>query len=224
MNFPMLQPILALMLTVAAIVGAFMLPRATGADALNNRMAFGGLAVAASFTIALLAPEPVGLFYKAAVTLGLVLVLAATLLLVSRFLPAYAGHAHLLWAYLLYFVGFASLTRFPIPSLAVLLLLAGWAIAYFQFSPYVREQWGAVVAYAVILGLATWQALELVVAQPTAYWSWAALAGMLVLVGTHTVQAVDQFRRPLKAAPWTVVSFLLGQCIIAWSVWGYVQL
>jgi hypothetical protein len=217
----MLQLIIALALTMAAVAGGLLLLRATGADEMSNRMAYGALAVIASFTIALLAPEPVGLFYKAAITLGLVVALPATILHVSRFLPAYAAHAHLLLVYLLYFVGFASLTRFPIPSLAVLLPLAGWAIAYFQFSPYLREQWGAVVAYAVILGLAAWQALELVVAQPTAYWSWAALAGMAVLVGTHAVQAVDQFRRPLKAAPWTLVSFFLGQCIIAWSVWGY---
>jgi uncharacterized membrane protein YhhN len=177
--------------------------------------------MAAAMVVALLAPEPVGLIYKGGIVLGLVVATVAVVLLLSRFLPDYAAHGHLMFVYLLYFVAFASRTSFPLPSLWALLIVAGWAAAYFQFTPYLRELWGAVIAYGLALGLAAWQAIELVVQQPEAPWAWVALAGMLLIVAVHAVQAIDQFRTPIRVASLAVPALVLAHCAVAWSVWRF---
>ncbi|HXF63164.1 MAG TPA: lysoplasmalogenase family protein [Caldilineaceae bacterium] len=211
----------ALILTGVAVVCAAMLYRAHRAGANKQLLSFGALAMALILLVALLAPQPVGLFYKAAILLGLIIATLATALLLSRFLPDYAAHAHFLLVYLFYFAAFASRTRFPLPSLAVLLVIVGWAIAYFQFTPVLRDEWGAATAYAVALGISAWQALELVVLQPGALWSWLALAGMALIVAVHSVQAVDRFRRPFQVASLAPVALILAHGAVAWSVWAF---
>lgn len=212
---------IALGLTVAVLAAAVLFARPPAAsDTANKSLAYALAAAAGSFLIALIAPEPVSAFYKGAILLGLLITLVATGLLFSRFLPDYAAHAHLLWVYLIYFAGFTAHTRLQIPVLWVLLVVAAAAILYWQLSRYLAEAWGAAMAYGLILALAVWQALELVAQNGAAPWAWAALAGIILAITAHTLQAIQRYRHPLTHLPVAQIAFLLAQTAMAWSVWG----
>ncbi len=211
----------ALALTVAALAALVLLvrgPQPPGHE--DNSLIYALAAVAVSFLIALIAPQPVSAFYKGAILLGLTFTLIATGLLFSRFLPDYAAHAHLLWVYMIYFLAFTAHTRLQLPTPWALFVIAALGLLYWQLSRHLREVWGAIVAYAVILALVAWQVLELVVQNGAALWTWAALAGIALAAAAHTLQAVQQYRRPLTSLPVAQIVFLLAQTALAWSVWG----
>jgi hypothetical protein len=94
------------------------------------------------------------------------------------------------------------------------------AAAYLLVGGRLAEQWGAIMAYGLILALAAWQTVELVILHPGAAWAWAALVGMALLAAAHTLQAVAHFRTPLRLAPYLPAVLLLAHGAIAWSVWG----
>lgn len=208
-------------LTVAALVALvlFVRPPQT-TEAADNSLPYALGVVAAGFLIALIAPEPVSPFYKGTILLGLILTLVAAGLSFSRFLPDYAAHAHLIWVYLIYLVGFTAHTRWQLPTPWALLIVVGLGVLYWQLSRYLREVWWAVLIYALILALTGWQALELVVQNGAAAWTWAALAGILLAVSAHTLQAIHRYRPLTTRLPVAQIAFLLAQTALGWSVWG----
>jgi hypothetical protein len=215
-----MQLYIALALTVAALAAWFMALRLP-ADA--PRMKILGLSVApvaAAWLVALLTPASGNLLYKGAVALGLLLALLALALRQSNFLPSYAAQAHLLITYALYALAFSSQTSgWPTP-LAILVVAAA-GLLYYWLYPSLAELWSSVAVYALLLFLATWQALELAVQQPSAWLSWAALVGMLLATAATLLEAQARFRafRPAWATA-AIPVFIIAQLAIAWSVWG----
>jgi uncharacterized membrane protein YhhN len=176
--------------------------------------------LAAAWLVALLTPASEHLFYKAAVVLGLLLALIALLMRVSSFLPIYAAHAHLLLTYMLYAYAFASQTS-GWPTLWAILLVITGGLLYYWLYPSLYELWSSAAIYGLLIFLATWQALELAVQQPTSWMGWAALAGMVLVTIATLLEAQARFR-PLRPR-WATAAlplFLLAQLAIAWSVWG----
>lgn len=220
----------AVVLTVAALAALVLFvrppqtdqtaPATQTAEAATNSLPYALGVVVASFLIALIAPEPVSPFYKGAILLGMVLTLIAAGLSFSRFLPDYAAHAHLIWVYWIYFLAFTAHTRWQLPTPWALLILVGLGILYWQLGRALREVWWAVLIYALILALTGWQALELVVQNGAVVWTWAALAGIVLAAGAHTLQAIHSYRRPLTGLPVAQIAFLLAQTALGWSVWG----
>jgi uncharacterized membrane protein YhhN len=215
-----MQIYFAIALTIAALVGWGMGVRA-GTSAPRSQILLYNLAsLAAAWLVALLTPANDNLFYKGAVVLGMLLALLAVALRASQFLPSYAAHAHLVLTYILYAYAFSSQTSgWPTPFV-ILLLAIGGAIYYWLY-PNLIELWSSVVGYALFIFLATWQALELLVQQPSAWMGRAALAGMLLITVAIVLEAQARFR-PFRPA-WATASlpvFVLAQLAIAWSVWG----
>jgi hypothetical protein len=210
----------ALALTAAALAAALFLlwPQPAPATA-GKSLQYALAAVTLSFLVALLAPEPASAYYKGSILLGLLITLLATVILFSRFLPDYAAHAHLLWVYLIYFTAFSAHTRLQLPVLWVLLIIAAAGVLYWQLSRFLAEVWGAIMAYGLILALAAWQVLELVAQNSAAPWTWAALAGIVLAISAHTLEAIQRYRHPLTHLPVAQVTFLLAQTALAWSVW-----
>jgi len=215
-----MQLYFALALTVAALVAWFMALRL---PAHAPRMKILGLSLAplaAAWLVALLTPAADNLLYKGAVVLGLLLTLLALALRQSNFLPSYAAHAHLLITYALYALAFSAQTSgWPTPLALILIAAAG--LLYYWLYPSLSELWSSVAVYALLLFLATWQALELAVQQPGAWIGWAALTGMLLATIATLLEAQARFRafRPTWATA-AVPLFLIAQLAIAWSVWG----
>jgi hypothetical protein len=215
-----MQIYIAFALTVVALVAwlmAFWLPANRPR---TQKLALSLAPLAAAWLVALLTPASGNLLAKGAVVLGLLLALLALLLRQSKFLPDYAVHAHLLLTYALYALAFSAQTSgWPTPFAPLLVAAAG--LLYIWLYPALFELWSAVALYALLLFLASWQALELAVQQPSDWMSWAAFAGMFLAVVATLLEAQARFRafRPTWAAAALPV-FLLSQLAIAWSVWG----
>ena len=216
----MISLILALVVTAAALAGLvqwFRLP--PDADP-SRRSGYSVGAVAGAWLIALLAPVPVGVGYKAALIFGLTLTLLALALQQTDFLPDYVGHAHLLWAYLVYAYGFASLTMWtwPSPWLFVPVVIA--AVVYWQLYAGLRELWETILLYTILLTAVAWQALNWTIQAPATPAAWIALVAVLLIAAAHTIQAFTRFRGLSPRS--TEVAFallLLAQLPLAWSAW-----
>jgi uncharacterized membrane protein YhhN len=170
--------------------------------------------------VALLVPLPVGMVYKGAILLGLLLSLLADLLRLVGGTPPVVGAALALHAYLLYCWAFASQTAWRIPTPWVLLLLIYGGLYYRQMAPYLRELKSSILVYMVIIGWMSWQALELGM-QTGAIWGLLAVLAALLFVIADSLRAIDAWRRPL--ARWALVSpaaYVLAQWLVAASVWG----
>jgi uncharacterized membrane protein YhhN len=215
-----MQVYIAWALTVVALVAwlmAFWLPVERPR---SQKLALCLAPLAAAWLVALLPPASGNLLYKGAVVLGLLLALLAVLLDQSKFLPGYVAHAHLLLTYALYALAFSAQTSgWPTPFALILPAVAG--LLYTWLYPTLFELWSAVALYALLLLLASWQALELAVQQPSGWMGWVAFAGMLLAVVATLLEAQARFRalRPTWAAAALPV-FLLAHLAIAWSVWG----
>lgn len=211
-----MQFYIALVLTVGALA-AWVLSLRTNAA---NRLALTVAPLVVAWLIALLTPPSDHLFYKAAIVFGLLLAIIGIALYQSRFLPVYVAHAHLLLTYTLYAYAFASQTSgWPTPFALILLVVA--AGIYYWLYPTLAELWPSIAVYALVLLLATWQALELAVQQPTSWMGWVAFGGMILAVVAALLEAQARFR-PLRSA-WGSASlpvFLLAQLCIAWSIWA----
>ncbi len=215
-----MQLYIAVALTVAAVVAWVMAVRVPASTPPMQTLGLNLAPLAAAWLVALLTPASDNLFYKAAVVLGMLLALLAIAFRGSRLLPGYAAHAHLLLTYALYALAFGSQTSgWPTPLAIILVVAAG--LLYYWLYPALAELWSSVAIYALLIFLATWQALELAVQQPNSWMGWAALAGMLLATMAILLEAQARFR-PLRPT-WAVASlpvFLLAQLAIAWSVWG----
>ncbi len=178
--------------------------------------------------IALLAPVYASFFYKGAVALALLLLLVGRLLaLVPGTPPVVAAGTHLLVYFLLWlaFAVGAGRMLWSLPALAGLLPLAaaagvGWSLRTPLEAKRLPELKGSVLLYTLNAGLAVATAAALAAVQPAA-WSLAALAGVLLFALADLLQALDAWRRPVRALwSWVWLCMLTAALLLAWSVWG----
>lgn len=216
----MISLAVAVAATVAAVVCLALWLRAPQ-EAASQRAGYCAGVVGAAFLVALLSPAPVGQGYKAALIFGLVLTLLALPLLQSRVLPDGAGHAHLVWAYIVYAYGFASLTVWTWPSPWLLLPVAGAAMLYWRLFERLRDLWETIALYALVLVVVAWQALIWVLQAPAALPAWLGLGAVILIAAAHSVQAFARFRGlPTRLAAVAFPVLLAAQLLLAWSVWA----
>lgn len=211
--------IIAAIVSFAALAAWVFWVRQPPDAPLDKRMGLGLALPAAAWLTAMLAPAPVSLYQKGAVVLGLILAFLALSLRLSKFLPNYAAHAHLLLTYALYATAFAAVTvGWPTPWAMIVVLSAVGLMAWLW--PRLAELRESVLIYAGILLLGIWQAFELASQQPAAPAAWAGLLGMLLICAAAFLEAQARFRPtqpPLTAAVLPVLT--LGHLAVAWSVW-----
>jgi len=207
-------------LSVAALVTWVVVLRSPARFSRMQLLAYHIAPLAAVWLVALLTPAHDVIFYKGAVLVGIVLATIGFALHDSEFLPSYVLHSFLMVTYTLYAYAFSSQTS-GWPTLWVLLLVAMAGALYYWLYPTLHELWISVAVYAFFIFLATWQALELAVQQPSSWMGWAALVGMLLAIAATLLEAQSRFLRfrPSWAAA-SLPIFFLAQLAIAWSVWG----
>jgi hypothetical protein len=217
----MLSLVAALIASVAAIV-CLILWLGLPPDAAMPRAGYCAGFVAAALLVALLSPAPPGLNYKAALLFGLILTLLALPLTQSRQLPDYVGHGHLLWAYIIYAYGLASLTAWTWPTPWLLLPLAAAAALYWRLFRHLADLWESILLYTGILVIAIGQAIVWVTQAAAAPQAWLALAALLVIAAAHTTQAFARFRHlPTRLAATAFPVLLAGQLLLSWSAWTW---
>jgi len=178
------------------------------------------LTIAIIWLIALIVPAPVSIYYKAAIMLGLLLMLLGSAFHLLPGVPLVVNKAYWLLAAALFMTAFAALhpAKLPTPWLLLLLLYAGgiaWLLA-----PRVAELQISLLVYGIVLLLMTWQALEVLVVAGQ-WWALLPFLGALCLVIADSIQALDRFYRVLPAAKLlTPAVLLLGQLLLALSIWG----
>lgn len=170
--------------------------------------------------IALIAPAPVSVYYKAAILLGLLLTLLGNAFALLPGTPPVVQKAHWLLAIVLFTTAFAALhpAKWPTPWLLLLLLYGGgiaWLIA-----PRLAELQITLLIYGILLLLMGWQALEAVVTVDQ-LWGLLPFFGALCFLIADSLQALHHFYRTLPQIKILQPTFLLlGQLLLALSVWG----
>ena len=172
--------------------------------------------------VAITAPQPISLFYKGAIVLGLILSLTGDVFLMLPGRLLLAGLMQFLIAHIVYIYAFGSVTHWALPSPWKLgLLLIGGGI-YWLLAPYLREMKWPVVIYMAAILLMAWQALEMYT-QVNQLWTLAALLGALLFVASDTALAFNEFRRHFSHAHALVLgTYYAAQLLIAFSAfqWG----
>lgn len=220
-NRAMIHGYATLLLILGALASAFLYLWGEQIPAVSrSRPYFLPLTLVLIFLIALIVPTPVSIYYKAAILLGLILVLLGSSVYLLAGAPPVVNKAHWLIAFLLFMTAFAALhpLKLPTPWLLLLLLYTG-AIAW-RLWPRLAELQISIAIYGVALLLMTWQALEVLVTGESG-WSLLPFVGALLLVVADSLEAVDHFDRPLPATKTLIPAFLLlGQLLLALSIWG----
>ena len=176
-----------------------------------------------AIVIALIAPLPPGILYKASVGFALVLFLLMELLMTIPGTPAILRSGTNSAVYFVLWLGFSATTGGALWSLwgLVALLPVALAVLYWWL---IRKQLGylqiTIVVYMVNASLVLCFAAALFATQP-ALWSLFGLLGALILVGADAVRGWDRFRRPLRNGERTqLLCLLVATLLLAWSTWG----
>lgn len=212
---------LMLLLLIGALATAilYLWDEYRGADQ-GTRAYFQPLTLTLIVLIALIAPAPVSIYYKAAILLGLLITLLGSAFGLLPGTPPAVQKAHWLLAVVLFTTAFAALhpAKWPTPWLFVLLLYGGgiaWLVA-----PRLAELQITMLVYGILLFLMSWQALEAFVVVDQG-WVLLPFVGAFLLVFADSLQALHQFYRTLPATKMlTPALLLLGQLLLALSVWG----
>lgn len=210
---------LLLLIGVLATAIRYFWDEYSGAE-MGTRAYFQPVALALIWVIALIAPTPVSVYYKAAILLGLLLTLLGNILALLPGTPPAVPKAHWLLAVALFTTAFAALhpAKWPTPWLFLLLLYGGgiaWLIA-----PRLAELQITILVYGLLVFLMSWQALEALVVVDQG-WILLPFVGALLLMFADSLQALHQFYRTLPATKMlTPALLLLGQLLLALSVWG----
>ncbi len=211
---------LLLIIGVIATVVLYVRGKIRGEDRLS-RPYFQPLIMLLIGLIGLITPEPVAAYYKAAILLGLILQTVGSALLLLPGMPQVVDKAFTLIALLVYTNAFGALhtLKWPTPWLLLLLAYAG-GIGWLLW-PRMAELQISVLIYGAILLLMSWQALEVVVVTAGQPWAWVLFSGVICLVLSDSLQAIDRFYRPIRFAKALIPAILfLGQLLLALSIWG----
>ncbi|RIK43933.1 MAG: hypothetical protein DCC55_04080 [Chloroflexi bacterium] len=215
-----MQFYLALFFTASALVTSVLHLWPVALRVRPQPQLYAPLTLALVALVALLAPEPVALFYKGAITFGLLLALLALLFLTLPGTPSAVGFAHLLIVFFVYFLAFAAEIGWRWPTPGVVLVLGYAALIYWLLAPHLAELWGTVAGYLVLLSAMLWAALEMW-AQAGQTWALLGLAGALLLVIAGSVLAIHTWRSPFRhAQTLATLAFYAGHGLVAWSAWG----
>jgi uncharacterized membrane protein YhhN len=216
----MIQYYLAIILSIAALVGATLHVRASLLG-LSGRVAVPRPAVMALVVlIALLAPEPVDPYYKGGILFGLLVSLVADGLATIPGNPRITVVGLLLIAYFVYLTVFASETALGWPTPWLLALILYGALLYWQIAPGLREMKGTILLYMALLGLMTWQALEMALFHGQV-WSALAFTGAIGLVLASSIEGFSTYRTAIRGGTsYAVAAYLIAQWLLAASVWG----
>lgn len=216
----MIQYYLAIILSIAALVGATLHVRSSLLGLSGRVSVPRPLVTTLVVIVALLAPEPVDMNYKAGILFGLLVSLVADAFATIPGNPRITVLGLLLIAYFVYLATFASETAFGWPTPWLLVLLLYGALLYWQIAPGLREMKITILLYMAMLGLMTWQALEMALlhGQP---WSALAFTGAICLVLASSIESFNTFRTPIRGGTaYAVAAYLIAQWLLAASVWG----
>jgi uncharacterized membrane protein YhhN len=168
--------------------------------------------------LALLAPEPQGVLYRAAVVVGLAFSLAGDVFLMLPSDRFTAGLASFLLAHLAYILAFTSDGQFQPNWLLGAGLIVYALIIYLILVPDLGRERFAVLIYTVVIAFMTWAAWgRWQVARSTP----AMLAGLgaVIFLASDTSLALNRFQTKRRWGQLvTLSSYYLAQLLIAWSV------
>ncbi|MEZ4675488.1 MAG: lysoplasmalogenase family protein [Caldilineaceae bacterium] len=150
------------------------------------------LALLAVLLVASFVPVPVAVSYKAAIVLGLLLILVATLLRVALHTPPVVDYAFEFIAVALFMAAFASQhpIKWPTPWVLVPLIFGG--LFYWFLLPRLAELAVSIAVYAFAFFLLLWQALELLVTR-SSLWSWLAFGAVAGLLLVKVLVAINYY-------------------------------
>ncbi len=169
--------------------------------------------------VAMLAPQPVSMFYKAAVLLGLLAAILAVLFLRLPGMPLYVSLAFLCIVVPLYAIAFASTHRLSLPTPWLLLIIAWAAGLYWATRAHLHEERYALIGLIVLAGLMGWQALEMRAHNGQA-WASLGLAGALLKASPARCRSSTARASSSAGSVLVALAFHASQALIAWSVWG----
>ena len=170
--------------------------------------------------VAMVAPEPISVFYKGAIILALLLALGGEAIMMISGTPIMVGVIHVSLVSFLYFLAFASQVSMAWPTVWALLIPLYTAVVFYLLASHLGEFWFPGLAFALLLALMTWMALE-TVAQHGVLWAWLALAGSLSLDVAATILGWRTYRRGFRFdGVLLAVAYVIGQWLVAASVWG----
>lgn len=169
---------------------------------------------------AIIVPQPVNSFYKAAISLGLILYLVNRGLQLLPGLPPVVDYALTLIGALLYMAAFAATHALKWPTPWGLLPLIGVGVLYWRMRPQLAELHYSILIYMVAFLLMLWQAIEMLVVNP-APWAVSGLLGALGLAAAQTVQGIHHFIQPVQQRQrWSNGVTILGYGLMILSIWG----
>lgn len=190
------------------------------AKADSQRTRYLALAALLLLTTAIIVPQPVDSFYKAAIVLGLILYLVQWGLQLLPGVPAVVGSSlHLIGA-LLYMAAFAATHAGKWPTPWVLLPLLSLGLLYWRMRPRLAELHGTIVLYMIAFFLMLWQAIEMGVVH-LAPWAITGLLGAVGLVTGQAISGIHHFIHPIQRYPqWSNGLIVLGNGLVILSIWG----
>lgn len=173
--------------------------------------------------IALIAPQPASIVYKACIGFVLVLFLLMELLLTIPGTPGIVRSGTNSALYFVLWLGFAAATGSAFWSLWGLVALIPLALAALYWW-LIRKRLGylqiTVVVYMVNATLVLCFAATFFATQP-GLGSLLALLGALLFVGADALRGWNVYRTPLRnGALSQLLCLLLATLLLAWSVWG----
>ena len=213
---------LAVIFSLAAVVLAVLRLRIeadpTGSG--EQSYVYRPLAMLAIALVAMVAPEPVSVFYKGAIVLALLLALLGETVMMVKGTPLMVGVIFVSFCALLYFFAFGSTVDLQWPTPWVLLIVLYVGAVYYLLGSRLGEFWFPGIIFMLLLALATWMALEAFV-QVRQPWALVGLVGVVALDGAATLLGVNEFRDGFRDSRLTMLGlYYLAQLLIAISVWG----
>lgn len=211
---------LAVIFSLAALILTVLRLRAEAAGAQDKVYTYRPLVMLCIALVAMVAPEPVSVFYKGAVVLALLLAILGEAVMMIKGTPLMVGVIFVSFCAILYFFAFASLVSLAWPTVWALLIPLFVAALFYVFKSSLGEFWFPGIVFMALLALATWMALETAF-QVRATWAFVGLAGITALDTAAALLGIDQFRGGFRGGRYVMFSFYyMAQWLLAVSVWG----
>lgn len=170
--------------------------------------------------LAVLAPAPVSAIYKGAIIMGLLIALTGDALMMIPGTPFIVGLVSFSFVALLDLYGFSSMTSLHIPSPFGLLILVYAGVFYWVLRQHLIEFWFPAVVLLILMSLMTWQALEMLVQNPS-LWAFFGLLGATLLSAAASLFGVRHFLSGIRGDRMMMTGlYHIGQWCLALSIWG----